>query len=132
MGDIETARQHSVAKGGLPANAGDKEIDSSLRRSRDALMNGIESRMYSQAMKRAKGEKAGTMMRMTENENRKFSVPESIACEEAPKAPSMVLMSEVNLFKIRPMGVTSKKRAGALTRRRNMALNSVREACRPA
>lgn len=88
--------------------------------------------MYSHAMKSAKGAKEGTTDMITENEMMKFSVPERAARPEACSAWSTVLMSDVKRFRMRPMGVTSKKRAGARDSRCNIRMNREREACRLA
>jgi hypothetical protein len=88
--------------------------------------------MYSHAIKIANGANVGTTNRMTLNEEMKFRVPERQFLAEFCKAPSIVLISVVKRFKILPMGVTSKKRAGALVNRCKRALNKDRDACKLA
>lgn len=83
-------------------------------------------------MKKAKGMKLGTMYKMNPNEAKKFKTPLRHDLDEPCNALSMVPMSVVNRFKIRPIGVTSKKRAGALVTRRRRAVNSVLDACKLA
>ena len=83
-------------------------------------------------MKRAKGANVGTTTRMTEKEARKFNTPDRHCRAEFCKAPSTVLMSVVKRFRILPIGVTSKKRAGARVSLRRSEINSERDACRLA
>ena len=88
--------------------------------------------MYNHAIKIAKGAKVGTTNRITPNEATKFRMPPRHSLAEFCKAPSIVLISVVNRFKILPIGVTSKKRAGALVNLCNRAINNDRDACKLA
>ena len=88
--------------------------------------------MYSHAIKIANGANVGTTNRMTPNEETKFRMPERQFLAEFCKAPSIVLISVVKRFKILPMGVTSKKRAGARVNLCKRALNKDRDACKLA
>lgn len=84
--------------------------------------------MYNQAMNNAKGIKCGTREIMTDKEARKFNTPYRHIFDEPQRFESMVFMSVVKRFRILPMGVTSKKRTGALERRYNRELKMVRDA----
>ena len=84
--------------------------------------------MYSHARKIANGANVGTTNRITANEETKFRMPERQFLAEFCKAPSIVLISVVKRFKILPIGVTSKKRAGALVNLSKRAMNKDRDA----
>jgi hypothetical protein len=83
-------------------------------------------------MKRAKGANFGTTNRITPNEAAKSRMPERQFLAEFCKAPSIVSMSLAKRFKILPIGVTSKNRAGALVNLRKRAMNKDRDACKLA
>ena len=86
--------------------------------------------MYSHAIKMAHGAKDGTTQTITMNDARKLNVPANAARNEFCSAPSTVLMSDVHLLRIRPIGVTSKNRLGAPVSLLSMALKREREAWR--
>lgn len=65
-------------------------------------------------MMSAKGAKVGTTTMITPKDARKLRIPDKAALAEFCNAPSTVFISLVNRLRILPMGVTSKKRAGAL------------------
>lgn len=88
--------------------------------------------MYNHAMMSANGAKVGTTTIITPKEERKLNIPDKAARAEFCNAPSRVLMSEVNRLRILPIGVTSKKRAGALDILFNNRINSDRDAWRLA
>jgi hypothetical protein len=88
--------------------------------------------MYSHAMKIANGANVGTTNIMTANEETKLRIPERQFLAEFCKAPSIVLISLVKRFKILPMGVTSKNRAGALVNLCKRVMNKDRDACKLA
>jgi hypothetical protein len=115
-----------------PAKTGESEIDSNLRRSLDAWIYGKPSLMYIHAITIAKGANVGTTNKITQNEEAKDRMPERQFLAEFCKAPSIVLISVVKRFKILPMGVTSKKRAGALVNLSKRAMNKDRDACKLA
>ena len=89
-------------------------------------------RMYSHAMKIANGVKTGTTHMMNKKEATKARPPVSAERADCSNPPSTTPMSEVNRFRIRPMGVTSKNRDGALIKRLSIALKSFLEACKLA
>lgn len=115
-----------------PANAGERATDSRRRKSRAVLTYPGANLTYSQAMKSAQGAKLGTTTRITENDTRNPRIPERQFLAEFCNAPSMVLMSEVNLLRMRPTGVVSKNRSGARVILRINEMNREREACRLA
>jgi hypothetical protein len=93
-------------------------------------MYGGAKRIYNHAMNSANGAKLGTTNSITPNDATKFKIPERQFLAEFWRASSMVLMSVVKRFKIRPMGVTSKNLAGARVIRRRRAMKRAREACK--
>jgi hypothetical protein len=88
--------------------------------------------MYSHAMMRANGAKVGTTTMITPKDARKFKTPDNAARAEFCSALSTVLISEVNLLRILPIGVTSKNRVGALDSLLSNETNSERDAWRLA
>ena len=88
--------------------------------------------MYSHAIKIANGANVGIINRMTVNEKTNSRMPERQFLAEFCKASSIVLISLVKRFKTLPIGVTSKKRAGALVNLCKRAMNKDRDACKLA
>ena len=69
--------------------------------------------MYSQAMKIAKGANCGITEMMKRKDAKNDRHPLRALFNEFCRFESTVFISDVNLFKIRPIGVVSKNRGGA-------------------
>jgi hypothetical protein len=83
-------------------------------------------------MNSAKGANGGMTTNITPKDARKFRTPDKADRAEFCNAPSTVLMSVVNRLRILPIGVTSKKRAGALDNLLSNVMKSERDAWRLA
>ena len=85
-------------------------------------------RIYSHATKIANGANCGMTQIMTTNEEINERQAVKVARAEDCSVESTIFISAVNLLRIRPIGVTSKKREGALINLLSMATKSFLEA----